>query len=185
MPRRIRHAFPTAPQLVELALLAAPALLLSALLIAADTRQGRQSQRPDRASLAVAFSPTLLGSEVLASGDIIGLTFDRELYPDTEMLPPVTAFTLLVNQTEGEIGEIALSRMDANQLLLLPKRNIFEGDVVTLSYSDPTAADDYLAIQDLDGHDASSFTEVGVTNNSARTRPLVRRSASPWENRLV
>ncbi len=185
MPRRIRHAFPTAAQLVELALVAAPALLLSALLIAADTRQGKQSQRPNRSTRAVAFSPTLIGSEVLASGDMIGLTFDRELYPDIEMLPPVTAFTLLVNQTEGEIGEVALSHTDPNQLVLLPKRNILEGDVVTLSYSDPTAADDAHAIQDLDGHDAASFTEVGVTNNSARTRPVVRTSVSPWENRRV
>ena len=179
MPRWIRDAFPTAAQLVEMALLAAPALLLSALLIAADTRQGKQSQFPNRSTRAVAFSPTLIASEVLASGDMIGLTYDRELYPDIEMLPPVTAFTLLVNQTEGEIGEVALSRTDANQLLLLPERSIFEGDFVTLSYSDPTAADDALAIQDLNGHDASSFTEVGVTNNSARTRPVVRTSASP------
>ena len=49
----------------------------------------------------------------------------------------------------------------------------------TLSYTDPTPGDDTFAIQDTDGNDAGSFTEVSVTNLPTRIRPIVSLSASP------
>ena len=49
----------------------------------------------------------------------------------------------------------------------------------TLSYTDPTPGDDTFAIQDTDGNDAGSFTEINVTNLSTRIRPIVSLSASP------
>lgn len=62
--------------------------------------------------------------------------------------------------------EIALSRTDPIRLLLKPDRSVVHGEVVTLSYTDPTAADDVLAIQDRSGNDADSFIDVRVTNDT-------------------
>ena len=46
-----------------------------------------------------------------------------------------------------------------------------QGDKVSVSYTDPTAANDAKAVQDKAGNDAASFTNTPVTNGSTVTTP--------------
>ena len=179
MPKNKRNLAPLPTRLIGIALLAILSLLLSALPVLAESTHGQLPQRPDIVAAAETTAPTLLSSEVPTSGDLIILDFDKELHTDSAKLPPVTAFSLLADQTEVNITSIILPRTDPERILLIPRRNIYEGEVVTLSYTDPTPGDDTFAIQDTDGNDAGSFTEVSVTNLSTRIRPIVSLSASP------
>lgn len=48
---------------------------------------------------------------------------------------------------------------------------VVNGDVVTVSYSDPTSGNDASAIQDAAGNDAASLVSVAVTNNTPAPPP--------------
>ena len=179
MPKNKRNLAPLPMRPIGIALFIILSLLLSALPVFAESTRGQLPERPDIVTALETTAPTLLSSEVLTSGDVISLDFDKDLHTDSAKLPPVTAFILLANQTEVRIGSVGLSRTDPRRLLLIPRHNIYAGEVVTLSYTDPTPGDDTFAIQDTDGNDAGSFTEVSVTNLSTRIRPIVSLSASP------
>ena len=179
MPKNKRNLAPLPTRPIGIPLFIILSLLLSALPVFADSTHGQLPERPGSVTAAETTAPTRLSLEVPDSGDVISLDFDKDLYTDSAKLPLVTAFILLANQTEVRIGSVGLSRTDPRRLLLIPRHNIYEGEVVTLSYTDPTPGDDTFAIQDTDGNDAGSFTEVSVTNLSTRIRPIVSLSASP------
>ena len=179
MPKNKRSLVPLPTRPIGIAVIAILSLLLSAMPVLAESTHGQLPEHPDIVTAAETDAPTLLSSEVPTAGDLIILDFDKELHTDSTKIPPVTAFSLLADQKEVSIGSIALSRTNPERILLIPRHKIYEGEVVTLSYTDPTLGDDTFAIQDTDGNDAGSFTEVSVTNLSTRIRPIVSLSASP------
>ena len=179
MPKNKRNVAPLPTRPIGIALLAILSLLLSTLPVLAESTHGQLPERPGSVTAAETDPPTLLSLEVPTSGDLIILDFDKELHTDSARLPPVTAFSLVADQTEVNIAGIVLPRARPKRLLLIPRHKIYEGEVVTLSYTDPTPDDDTSGIQDTDGNDAGSFTEVSVTNLSTRIRPVVSLSASP------
>ena len=111
-------------------------------------------------------TPDLTMSGVPRSGDRVNLVFDEDL--DHDNRPPASAFSVMADgrpvpfaAVEGEGSAISLTGLSGA---------ILHGQAVTVSYTDPTAADDAAAIQDAAGNDASTFT-AGVPNRSLVRTP--------------
>ena len=95
-------------------------------------------------------------------GDELTLVFNEDLDGSSGGIPPDTAFTVTADGApvratfDGEVvGEyyLALSPL------------ILQGQVVVVTYTDPTSGDDANALQDAAGNDVASFT-VSVVNDS-------------------
>ena len=112
LPKNKRNLAPLPMRPIGIALFIILSLLLSALPVFAESTRGQLPERPDIVTALETTAPTLLSSEVLTSGDVISLDFDKDLHTDSAKLPPVTAFILLANQTEVRIGSVGLSQTD-------------------------------------------------------------------------
>ena len=95
-------------------------------------------------------------------GDVLTLVFDEDLDGSSSGRPPDSAFTVTADGApvratfEGEVvGEYYLD--------LTPV--VRQGQVVVVTYTDPTSGDDANALQDAAGNDVASFT-VSVENGS-------------------
>jgi uncharacterized repeat protein (TIGR02059 family) len=103
--------------------------------------------------------PTLVSADTSTAGQI-RLTFDEDL--NTTTAPP-TAFEVTV---DGVLRSIASLGVMGTTVYLSLSTPVYTGQLVTVTYTDPTAGDDANAIQDLAGNDAASITSTQVTNNS-------------------
>ena len=90
--------------------------------------------------------------------------------------PPASAFTLTVDGSAVTGFSVAWqgSLLPQNAIWLVLPTAIRQGQVVVVTYEDPTAGDDANAIQDTAGNDAATFTTgmdgvPAVTNNSTVT----------------
>ena len=131
---------------------------------------------------SVSAGPTLRSATTDASGTEITLRFGAPLLrePPTSR-PPVSAFTVKVDGTPVTL--------DTTDDVESPDRNSFRvklsgtfirpGQTVTVSYADPTSGDDTAAIQDTDGDDAGSFTDIPVANR-AIARVSACQSGDLW-----
>ena len=128
MPKNKRNVAPLPTRPIGIALLAILSLLLSTLPVLAESTHGQLPERPGSVTAAETDPPTLLSLEVPTSGDLIILDFDKELHTDSARLPPVTAFSLLADQTEVNIAGIVLPRAHPKRLLLIPRHKIYEGE---------------------------------------------------------
>ena len=128
------------------------------------------------------FGPVLVSATVPASGNVITLVFDEDL--DSTNLPAATAFAITAGGRTVIVDQV-MSAGQANELNLLGLSLVIgPGDVVTLTYTDPTDADDAAAIQDALGNDAESFTtgEGGVPAVVNDSTPAVDRIAPEFVN---
>ena len=107
-------------------------------------------------------------SFVNGAGDQVVLTFSEDIDETTANLPPLGAFTVEVDGAEVSLAdlEVAGSRDDQIKLNLESGSVIHLGQIVTVSYTDPTTGDDTAAIQDAASNDAASFAATEITNGS-------------------
>ena len=122
-------------------------------------------------------APTFKGAATSEDGSRVILTFSEAL--DSANGPSDQDFVVKVEGQERAIE----SNVDVSgrTVVLTLSTPVTQGDVITVSYTDPTNGDDFNAIQDHGGNDAGSFEDQTVTNNVARppTRPPSRPSPPP------
>ena len=142
--------------------------------------------------------PTLVSGEVEANGDGAILVFDEVLDSTSSGAPPESAFTVEADGVSIAIGGVLVTGGAGNQrhvFLHSLSPVIYEGQAVTVTYTDPTAGDDAASIQDSVGNDVASFTtgEGGVpavVNNSNVMAPVstptpANFTAAPGNARVV
>ena len=119
--------------------------------------------------------PTLTSADVEETN---GLSIYLEFSEDLQLSnpPPASAFTLTVDGSAVTGFSVAWqgSLLAQNAIWLVLPTAIRQGQVVVVTYEDPTAGDDANAIQDTAGNDAATFTTgmdgvPAVTNNSTVT----------------
>ena len=119
--------------------------------------------------------PTLTSADVEETN---GLSIYLEFSEDLQLSnpPPASAFTLTVDGSAVTGFSVAWqgSLLPQNAIWLVLPTAIRQGQVVVVTYEDPTAGDDANAIQDTAGNDAATFTTgmdgvPAVTNNSTVT----------------
>ena len=121
--------------------------------------------------------PTLRSAAVNEIGNQIYMTFNENLDFSSGAAAPASAFSVSVDGAAIAVGGAARG-LNAKELWLLQfDSTMYQGQNVTVTYTDPTSGDDAAAIQDSDGDDTPSFTTgqggvPAVVNNSMLTAPL-------------
>ena len=105
-------------------------------------------------------APTYSSSAVSSNGTQVVLTYNEALSATTAA---TSAFTVTAGGVSKTISSVTVS---GSTVILNLSSAIRASQIVTFTYSDPTAGDDANAIQDLVGNDAASLTSQSVTNNS-------------------
>ena len=116
--------------------------------------------------------PEVEAITVYVTGDDVHILFDEHLSED---IPGPDAFTVRARSIIRPVKSVAqsLERHDIDPIdedryivLTLDDYRIRQAETVTVSYTDPTSGDDALAVQDDQGNDAPSFTDVRTVNTS-------------------
>ena len=139
-----------------------------------------KSEASDSDDATTADPPTLVSGEVDASGDGLTLLFDESLDSTSSGAPPASAFTVEADGVSTAIGGVLVTGGAGNRkqvFLHSLSPVIYQGQTVTVTYTDPTTGDDAAAIQDSDGEDTPSFTTgrdgvPAVVNNSNVMAPV-------------
>ena len=120
-----------------------------------------------RAADTTAPAPLASRHAVDETGLGLFIRFDEDLELDSAKEPPLTAFAVTADGTALSISALALNIAgDPSIIGLSFDETITAGQVVRASYTDPTAGDDALALQDAAGNDVASFSNLAITNNS-------------------
>ncbi len=130
---------------------------------------------------AITGRPTPTAFNVRGSGNKLWLFVNADL---SNTLPPTSAFTLTAAGSPVTIGSISLQTSLRTLDLTDFSPLIGAGQTVTLDYTDPSTGDDTNAIQDINGLDAASFSNV-VVNDSAVTLPKPTAAAVPADGATV
>ena len=130
---------------------------------------------------AITGRPTPTAFNVRGSGNKLWLFVNANL---SNILPPTSAFTLTAAGSPVTIGSISLQTNLRTLDLTDFSPLIGAGQTVTLDYTDPSTGDDTNAIQDINGLDAASFSNV-VVNDSAVTLPKPTAAAVPADGATV
>ena len=119
--------------------------------------------------------PALVGGRSFAvrHGEEVDLTFNEDIDQDTANLPPVGAFIIKADGRNLSLLDLNISADDRIIVNLGPGEQIYQGQTVTVSYTDPTSGDDSAAIQDTSGNDAESFTDMEIHNLSRQIEHLL------------
>ena len=126
-----------------------------------------------------ATAPTLTSADVeITDALIINLVFSEDLQLSNP--PAVSAFTVTVDGSAATVSSVGVpgSVLPQNELWLQLSTAIRQGQVVVVTYEDPTAGDDANAIQDTAGNDAATFT-TGMDGVPAVTNNLHRHQHCP------
>ncbi len=121
--------------------------------------------------------PALVSATVNADGDQVELVFSEDLVLPASGLVAFLdtlagSFSVTAAGSPLSIGRVSVTAGNAPHILTLPvSPDIGQGQAVVLSYTDPTAGDDDVALEDALGHETPSFTTgmsgvPAVTNNS-------------------
>ena len=120
--------------------------------------------------------PTLTSATVFEGGLFINLQFSENMLQSN--LPSTDTFTVTAAGSAVTVYTVqaAVAPAPLNAFWILVRPTIQQGQVVVVTYTDPTAGDDANAIQDTAGNDAATFTTgmdgvPAVTNNSITNTP--------------
>ena len=113
--------------------------------------------------------PEVMSVTVPISGSQVELVFDEDLDETVAGNLHDSVFSLTVAGQAVTIADYDFQ--EATLFLYVQTGTIKQGQTVVVSYTDPTAADDTVALQDIAGNDVASFTTgqsgvPAVTNNS-------------------
>ena len=120
--------------------------------------------------------PRLTSARVIPSGALISLKFSERATQSGGM-PPASALTVTADGIAVPIDQVGAH--STFQLTVIPSPvYIRQGQVVVVTYTDPTTGDDGMAIQDASGNDAASFT-TGVSGVPAITNDSTLAAVAP------
>ena len=108
--------------------------------------------------------PEVEGVRVDSAGSLVAIFFDEDLDDDAARAVPDSAYAVTADGQDVEITYVQISGMTVS--LGFPGTPISPGQTVVVSYTDPTAGDDAVALQDVAGNDVASFS---VTANAPAT----------------
>ena len=114
-------------------------------------------------SIIPGISPLLTSSYVSSDGATISLIFN-EVLSSTTAIPQ--DFVVVNNGISNPITDVAVK---GGTVELTLANAVKKGQIVFLTYNDPTLGDDTHAIQDLAGNDALSQVSAAITNNSSNS----------------
>lgn len=106
-------------------------------------------------------APTVVSALVEGATLILQLADAHDL--DAVNLPPASAFSLVGTDA---VVESVLVDASAKTVTLTLSQAVLTGEQITLSYEDPSEANDTNALQDTLGNDLASFSGHSVQNNS-------------------
>jgi uncharacterized repeat protein (TIGR02059 family) len=107
--------------------------------------------------------PIFVSAAVGASGTQLTLTYNEPLDLNPLHLPTVGSFNVNVGGQSVTVTAVAVV---GNNVVLTLGTIVTAGQNVKVSYTDPTAANDLNAIQDLAGNDAATLPSTTVSNDS-------------------
>ena len=115
--------------------------------------------------------PTLTSATVTANGTGINLVFSETMLRLSASLPQVSDFTVTADGIAVTVSRIDVHPNQVNVFIISLDVRIRQGQVVVITYTDPTMGDDTRAAQNLAGNDVATFTTgvdsvPAVTNNS-------------------
>ena len=119
--------------------------------------------------------------DAAVDGSTLILTFTDDNPLDEDNIPATDTFTV----SNGHIVTGVAVDGAAKTVTLTLDTPVINGEMVTVSYEDPTGNNDPLAIQDTEGNDAESFGPTAVANNTEDITAPVFSSASVNGNTLV
>jgi uncharacterized repeat protein (TIGR02059 family) len=111
-------------------------------------------------------APVFASAAVTSDGTQIVLTYNSALSAATAS---TSSFVVTVAGSAAIISTVATSGSTA---VLTMSSRITTGQVVSFTYTDPTAGNDANATQDTVGNDAATLGSTSVTNSSTITRPV-------------
>ena len=112
--------------------------------------------------------PTL--STATVNGNQLILSYTEATALDASNVAPNGAFAVFVGATQYAVTGVTVSAATKTITLTL-NTAVSTGNVVTVSYADPTTGNDANAIQDAAGNDAASFFDVVATNLTSPPAP--------------
>ena len=125
--------------------------------------------------------PALVSATVGAAGNAVTLVFDEDVVLPSDSAEALTflaslasAFAVTAHGAGVAVSGLTAAGADPDQLTIVLSGVILQGQAVTLTYTDPTAGDDAVALQDVLGNETPTFTTglhgvPAVINNSAIT----------------
>ena len=125
--------------------------------------------------------PALVSATVGAAGNAVTLVFDEDVVLPSDSAEALTflaslasAFAVTADGAGVAVSGLTAAGADPDQLTIVLSGVILQGQAVTLTYTDPTAGDDAVALQDVLGNETPTFTTglhgvPAVINNSAIT----------------
>ena len=127
-----------------------------------------------RAVVADTTPPEVVSVTVPISGSEVELVFDEDLDGNVGGNLLASVFSLTVAGQAVTIPDYDYAIQEAALFLYVQPGTIKQGQTVVVSYTDPTAGDDTVALQDIAGNDVASFTTgmsgvPAVTNDSTVT----------------
>ena len=108
--------------------------------------------------------PGFVRAVVSSDGGTITLTYDEVL--DADHGPVNSNFTVKVDGEAVTLSTVSAPTMRGRTVVVGLDTAVTAGQDVTVTYTDPSASDDGLAIQDPAGNDAATLTDRVVTNAS-------------------
>ena len=125
--------------------------------------------------------PALVSATVGAAGNAVTLVFDEDVVLPSDSAEALTflaslasAFAVTADGAGVAVSGLTAASGDSDQLTIVLSGVILQGQAVTLTYTDPTAGDDAVALQDVLGNETPTFTTglhgvPAVINNSTIT----------------
>ena len=150
-------------------------------------------ENPDGRSLSITMigarmetdGPALVSATVGAAGNAVTLAFDEDLALPSDSAEALTflaslASAFAVSADGSGVAVSGLTASGTDGLTLGLSGVIVQGQAVTLTYTDPTAGDDAIALQDGLGNETPTFTTgidgvPDVINNSTINVPTAPR----------
>ena len=107
------------------------------------------------------------GHLVALTGNAIIVEFDEALEGDAALAPPPSAFTVKADGVTIPVTAVTpRPSSPEHRLGLVLGEVIAQGQTATVSYTDPTAGNDAIALQDEAGNDVATFTDLALINYS-------------------
>ena len=135
-----------------------------------DNLNGKETRTSAATAVVATTPPEVVSVEVNSQGELLTILFDKALDEDAARAVPDSAYVVTVDGQDVTITETSVFSGDT-VILSVPGAAIRQGQTVTVSYTDPTAGDDTVALQDVTGNDVAGFTTgrsgvPAVTNGS-------------------